>query len=106
MAKRLVICTDSGKGPVNGANAFDRTNITKHLEAKGWQVWHWFEDVWLVVTDVDDVGLSLLRDELRNVIGGPNKHVLIMQVDGPVAYSGFGNPNGWPWMATNWGQAK
>jgi hypothetical protein len=56
MFQRLIIITDSSKGLLNGATAQERNLITRFLEGKGWDVWHWFEDVWLVV--VPDGGIA------------------------------------------------
>ncbi len=106
MAQRLIICTDSAKGLINGANAQERNQITRLLEGKEWAVWHWFEDVWLVAIPNGSVDTKVLRAEITALVG-PLKHVLVMDVgDGEIVYSGLGPPAGWPWMAANWGDAE
>jgi hypothetical protein len=107
MPRRLIIATDSAKGVMNGVTAEERNKITHHLELKGFQVWHWFEDLWLAIDPSNDTGTAKLREELSAILGSGNlKHVIVMHVDGPITYSGLGPPDGWTWMAKNWGKAE
>jgi hypothetical protein len=112
MEQRIIICTDSTKGPVSGFTADERNRITRHLEAKGWQVWHWFEDLWLVVVpDSSITGQAKLqpaelRDEILTLLETPRKFILVMEVRGKIAYAGMGNAKGWPWMEANWGHPQ
>jgi hypothetical protein len=101
---RYVICTNSAVGGNAGANAEERNAITDHLKAKGWQVWHWFEDVWLTVDELDESSPRELREELRSLID-ERTFILIMAVE-PVAFSGFGSKQGWTWMRGNWGRSE
>jgi hypothetical protein len=104
--RRFVICTNSATdtGAVNGASVDQRNQITLNLEAKkDWQVWHWFENIWLVVIPPDDeITPVALRREMESFLG-ESKHLLIMQVSQPITFSGRGNPDGWAWMYKNWG---
>jgi hypothetical protein len=105
MEQRFIICTDTAKGPGPGTSALDRNNITRHLEAKGWQVWHWFEDIWLAVAPPDSITPRDLRLELMTLLAA-GKHVLVMLIEGEIKYSGNGPPAGWPWMAEKWGKPE
>jgi hypothetical protein len=104
--RRFVICTNSATdtGAVNGATVDQRNQITLYLEAKtNWQVWHWFENIWLVVVPPDDeITLAALRGEFESFLG-ELKHTLIMQVSQPITFTGRANKDGWPWMYKNWG---
>ena len=103
MEQRFLISTDSAKGaPAGGTTADERNKITFYLEAKGWQVWHWFEDLWLVVTPQGSTTTIALRDEITNLFGA-KRFLLVMEIQGPIVYSGYGNGEGWPWMASKWG---
>jgi hypothetical protein len=107
MPRRLIICTDSAKGVMNGVTAEERNIITHHLELKGFQVWHWFEDLWLVVDPANGSSTSSLREELSGLLGPGNlKHIIIMNIEGNISFSGIGPPDGWPWMLKNWGKTE
>ena len=109
MEQRIIICTDSTKGPASGFTADERNRITRHLEAKGWQVWHWFEDLWLIVvpdgsiTGQAKLQPSELREEILALLKAPLKYILVMEVRGKIDYAGMGDAQGWPWMESNWG---
>ncbi|MGI8773203.1 MAG: hypothetical protein ACR2JE_17405 [Acidobacteriaceae bacterium] len=102
MTNRVLIATNSGAGNLVGPTAAERNEITLHLQRKGWQVWHWFEDLWLVTYPGEEMRLPLLRDELRALLGA--KYVLIMSLNDSPFYSGFGPQAAWPWMTENWGK--
>ena len=100
----FIICTNSAVGGNAGATTIERNAITEHLKAKGWPVWHWFEDVWLAVDESEETTPRELREELRSLID-EKTFILIMQVE-PVAFSGYGRKDGWPWMKENWGRSE
>jgi hypothetical protein len=102
--KHFIVCTNSAIAGDAGANAAERNAITDRLKAKGWPVWHWFEDVWLVVDPLGETRPVTLREELRSLIDS-RTFILVMQID-PLAFSGFGNAEGWPWMIENWGKSE
>lgn len=106
MAQRFIICTNGQPASANAPTPDDRNKITRLFEAKeGWQVWHWFSDVWLIVDPFDSTTPRQLSDELRALLGEP-KHVLVMKIEGAIGFSGYGPPDGWPWMSTNWGKPQ
>lgn len=103
MPQRFVICTNSTAG-LAGANAADRNKITNYFEAKKWDVWHWFEDVWLVLNPSDKrIQTNVLRDELQALFSPLQRHLLIIEVSDQLHYSGWAPKNGWPWMLEKWG---
>jgi len=104
MSQRFIICTNSAVGPAYGANATDRNKITSYFEAKKWDVWHWFEDVWLVVNPSDQaMQTNALRDELQALFAPLQRHLLVIEIGNPAHYSGWGPKDGWPWMQEKWG---
>jgi hypothetical protein len=107
MPQRLMICTNSAMGPTYGASAEQRNQITSFLQVKGWEVWHWFEDLWFVVVPNGSVTPKGLREEISTSILGNTKYILVLDVSGgQIVYSGFGNKDGWPWMAEKWGKPE
>jgi hypothetical protein len=105
MSQRLIVCTNSAGLPSTAATAEQRNQITALLKNKEWEVWHWFEDLWLVVVHNYSASTKDLREEISLILG-PSKYVLILDVSGSITYSGMGNAAGWPWMATHWGSPK
>jgi len=77
--KNFIVCTSSATGGAAGASAVERNTITNYLKAKGWSVWHWFEDTWLVVDQIGDSRPSELRDELRAIINAGTL-ILVMEI--------------------------
>ena len=107
--RRFVVCSESASdiGSTNGSTVSDRNNITAYLEGKpGWQIWHWFQNLWLIVIPENDPVTPLgLRQELEGFLG-VYKHLLVMQVPETIRYSGRGDKGAWPWMGQNWGRPE
>ena len=95
MPRRILVAVNSRLADVNLRNA-----ITKLLEAKGWEVWHWFEDIWLLADVPDTQKLEILRDEIRS-LSKKNMHVLVMNVDGN-GLAGRIPTAGAPWLEEFW----
>jgi hypothetical protein len=60
----LVVVTDS-----ESTTPRDRDGITHLLRAKGWDVWHWMVDVWVVMGHPADTKATRLVEEIRDTIG-------------------------------------
>lgn len=100
--RRLIICTDSAAGGTLGATATERDAVTKLLTGKGWQVWHWFQDLWLVTVPPGDVtDLLAVREAVKGVMSGPGRQVVILDGDGN-GFAGQVDTRGVPWMSDNW----
>jgi hypothetical protein len=94
---RLILVTDS-------ADSTDRSRdlVTAFLEGKGWSVWHWFKDLWLIDGAPDDQSLASLREELQNVMK-PQTRIMIMTTEGVRRHSGTVPTGGIPWLKEHWG---
>jgi hypothetical protein len=104
--RRFIICTNSGGGLVNGLTTHQRNAITLFLKFSGWDTWHWFEDLWLVlIPEGHPMTPAAMRRAISGMVGG-TKHVIVMELDGDVTYSGMGPQKGWPWMAEKWGKPE
>jgi hypothetical protein len=102
VAQYFVICTNSASDdPEEVATSEDRNKITALLEAKQWEVWHWFEDVWLAVnTSSQEETPASLTKEIRKAISR-KRDLLVMQT-GPLGLDGFGPRAGWKWTGKHW----
>jgi hypothetical protein len=101
MPQYFVICTDSTESGENAVTERERNRITRLLHAKGWHVWHWFEDVWLTVNPTDQYYSAYdLNHELREKIED-ERYILVMQV-APMDHAGFGPSRGWTWTNKFW----
>src|SRR5581483_12254349 len=66
--RRFIIATN-GANTERGVTAVHRDLITGYLQGKGWHVWHWFEDLWLVATPEPIPQFSIMLDEIVELIG-------------------------------------
>jgi hypothetical protein len=93
---RLIIATNSAAAEVAAKNA-----LTAFLEAKGWAVWHWYQDLWLIDDAPSGVDLSALREEITSTI--PTlRQVLIMTTEGPINHSGTVPSGSVQWFSEHW----
>jgi hypothetical protein len=93
--RRLIIVTDSAL-----INSENRNALTAFLEAKGWSVWHWFQDLWLADHVPVDVDVNLLRDEIFKVLPGV-KRIMIMDAD-KKDHAGMVPTDSLPWLREHW----
>jgi hypothetical protein len=94
--RRLIIVTDSA---VIGAATRDA--ITAFLRGKGWSVWHWFADLWLIDQAPMDVNFGLLREEIIKTIPGI-VHLMIMSADGKMDHAGTVPSASIEWIKEHW----
>lgn len=100
--KKFILVLNVGLQPTKDA-------ITNYLRAKGWPIWHWFENLWLLSNVPDNVTAQSLSEEILALIApiapGPlTSHIVIDASDKPSAYFGRGPKEGWEWMLQNWGR--
>jgi hypothetical protein len=96
MSNRFLIALTSG-------NVIQRNAVTEFIRAKGWKVWHWIEDLWLLTDVPPEVSPRTLWDDL---IQAPTLKVakgLVMRLDSEMKYWGGNDPESWEWMKQNWG---
>lgn len=105
LPRRLIVYADSPTAMPAGPNARERDKITNHLKAKGWQVWHWVEHLWLVVAPRDAITAKQLTNEIITILGS-QQSLIVMEIEGSIEFSGVGAKESWPWMYKNWGQGK
>lgn len=95
---RFIIALDRG-------NREQRNAVTAFLQAKGWQVWHHMEDLWLLADVPDGVSSKELADEIESIslIGDHTKFVVKIEGNPRITHWGRANKEGWIWMKEFWG---
>jgi hypothetical protein len=93
---KLIIATNSSVTGVAAKNA-----LTAFLEAKGWSVWHWYSDLWLIDNVPEPVHLGTLRDEILAAI--PTLiQILIMTTEGVLNHAGTVPRDSAQWFQEHW----
>ena len=95
---RLIVAVNSSVTNVAAKNA-----LTAFLEAKGWSVWHWYDDLWLLDNVPNTLSLSELREEIRNTIPTISQ-VLIFSTEGLINHSGTVPQGSLTWFTEHWGR--
>jgi hypothetical protein len=92
---RLIIATNSAVSPMSAKNA-----LTAFLEAKGWSVWHWYQDLWLIDSS-KEINLPNLRDEIQRTIPSLTQ-VLVLTTEGPISHAGTVPEGSVGWLQAHW----
>jgi hypothetical protein len=101
--QRLIIVTNSAASAKTTSSVRDL--ITGFLQGKGWHVWHWFEDLWLVTVYADDVDFSQIRDEIQALL--PERiHILLMEFKEDSYFTGSFPEAAIPWLKIHWGKKR
>jgi len=82
-----------------------RNAITIMFQSKGWQLWHWMEDVWLLALVPDNVSAHQISEEMAQnpLIGQKTRVVIKLPESVPSTYWGHCAKDAWEWMARFWG---
>lgn len=100
MPKQFIICTEGAS-----VTSEDRDAITRFIEGKGWHLWHWFSDLWLIADAPDGYDPNRLLEEVLGSLAGPRHVRLILIMAAPpdgVRTAGFVPSDGVPWMLKHW----
>jgi hypothetical protein len=98
MSQKLLIALDSGTAP-------QRDAISAFIHAKGWDVWHWIDDLWLL----NDVPPEISPRELWGELTASDPTLtpikgLVLRPDGEILYWGGNVAESWPWLMEKWGR--
>ena len=93
---RFIIASDSSSFADR-----DRDTVTALLEGKGWSVWHWFPDLWLIDGAPDNLSMPDLRDEIVRILPSSPKF-MIMSTEGRKDHSGYVQTSAIPWIKEHW----
>jgi hypothetical protein len=97
MPQRLAIITNSAD-----VTRVHRNAITAFLEGKGWAVWHWFEDLWLIDNPGEAVALTDLRDQLAVASGDEKLSIFVLATEGNLNHAAMVPVNSIPWLKEHW----
>lgn len=92
MTQRFVILVDD-------ATAGQQNAVTLFLKGK-FAYWHHFSDSWLVTTSNEEWTAAKLRDEIKEVVPGPN--FLVLRVDAPKGWAAYGTKGMFEWLHNVW----
>jgi hypothetical protein len=91
---------------INSATASKdiRDAVTSFLESKGWEIWHWFEDLWLSANAPNDLDLEKLRDEIRSIplLVARNTHVMVFGTNDKLRRAGWVPIPSIDWLMKHW----
>ncbi len=85
---------------MNSPDASQQNAVTAYLQGAGYQVWHWYPDVWLVYSPLP-VSAKALSEALDAFIG--TTHRIVFEVPSACHYFGRSTKESWDWMRTYWG---
>lgn len=95
MNKRFIVLVDD-------ATPDEQNTVTEHFRASPYGFWHRFSDGWLITdrTGENKVTAAGLRDELKRLV--PGKTTLVVQMDNPTGWAGFGQTEAFQWLNEVW----
>jgi len=96
MTGKFVIATNST------VPSLVKNSITIYLQSTGWQIWHWFEDLWLVAGVPDNFTAKDLAAALEVRSLAATGSFLVLQIEGESLYYGRAVKEAWQWMYDNW----
>jgi hypothetical protein len=97
---RLIIATNSAATGISARNA-----LTAFLDARGWSVWHWYPDLWLIDGAPAGIDLAALRVEISRAIPALAQ-VLILTAEGPISHAGTVPGESADWFTTHWDRRR
>jgi len=97
MSQKYVIVIDDGTAQQNDA-------ITVYMQGKGWHVWHWIGNLWLLTGVPLEVRPRVLYEELLRIPTLHDARMIVMKVEGEPSYWGNAPADAWTWMTEKWGK--
>jgi hypothetical protein len=82
-----------------------RDPITKYLEGRGWRVWHWYADLWLLSEVPEELTAGTVHQAIEQsfplVIASS---LIVLEMGSELRYYGRAPvAEAWPWMKEYWG---
>ena len=98
MPTKFLIATDSQKVLTPTKN-----QLTGFLQGRGWEVWHWIDDLWLIVGPMNATARTITKEIEAAMPDLAKGRFVVFQVEGVPAYFGRGPKEAWEWMKSHWG---
>ena len=95
---RFIIATNSATTTASGRNA-----LTAFLEAKGWSVWHWYEDLWLIDSAPLMTDFEPLSVEIKKAVPAIIQ-LLFLSTEGVILHYGLVPAGSAEWFEEHWGR--
>lgn len=89
---------------VDDATVAQQNAVTKSFHGKQQGYWHFFSDAWLLIDPTDSLTVDGLRDHLKAVV--PGATTLVLPIDNPKTWSGFGKTNDFKWLHESWSKTS
>ncbi len=96
MKRKLIVALDSGTSEQQDA-------ITNYIRNRGWRVWHWLADVWLLADVPASVSPKSLWSDLIAVPALESARGFVMTTGNDATYWGSIDGRCWDWMSEYWG---
>jgi hypothetical protein len=94
--KRFILVTNIAADDSRSRNA-----LTAFLNAKGFSVWHWFTDLWLLSNVPINLSASQLRQEIMQAVPSIT-NFMIFSPDSANDYAGFVPTPSISWLDEHW----
>lgn len=85
---------------VDDASKEQQDTVTNWLRSTPLGFWHYLTDVWLIADWQDKHTTVTIRDQFRALL--PGKTTLVLTVEDPNAWAGFGPSDGFKWLHSTW----
>ncbi len=89
---------------VDDATVAQQNAITESFRGKPQGYWHYFSDAWLMVDPTNSWTVEKLRDHLRIVV--PGATTLVLPIDRPSVWAGFGQTDHFKWLNDVWSKQR
>lgn len=97
MSQRFVVAT-------RRLPAEQQDRVTAFLQGKGWQVWHWLPDIWLLAEVPETHSAKSIDKALDSLIEASLR--IVFSIDEPSEYFGNSSKDSWAWMNQYWGEVS
>jgi hypothetical protein len=88
---------------VEKVSAPQQDAITNFVKAQGWDFWHWYENLWLVVDPTEIWTSQGISDAIRRMLSPDEINIMVLGVTDPMTYWGRAPQESWAWMQLKWG---
>lgn len=97
MSQRFVVATQR-------LTAEQQDRVTAFVRGKGWQVWHWLPDIWLLAEVPSTYSAKSVSEAFDSLIEASER--VVFSIDGPSEYFGKSSTDSWAWMGKYWGKVS
>lgn len=89
---------------LNGGTVDQRNALTALFSGEKWELWHHFEDLWILADVPADVTSRAISEKVMPLIGGKAHLVIKIQDPAQITCWGVASKKGWEWMWKRFGK--